>query len=76
MKKKSTYQLIYQVDAETTEHAIMLVFELQQNTGIQPTHIVMPSGSKIPWNAYAAHQFAAEGRISEKQFIAMSLSKQ
>ena len=74
MSKKQPFQLIYQVDAETTEDAIRLAFELFGNTGMEPAFIRFPSGTKLPWNGYAAHQFAAEGRISEKQFIEMSLS--
>lgn len=71
MSKTKTFQLRYQVDAENLQKVILLAFEIQGETGMEPSSITLPNGLALPWNAYAAHQFAAEGRISEKDFIKM-----
>jgi diaminopimelate decarboxylase len=74
MSKTKKFQLIYQVEAERTEQVIRLIFELKSNTGMQPEQISLPGGTVIPWNEYAAHQFAAEGHITEAEFIEMSMN--
>jgi hypothetical protein len=76
MSKTKSYQLRYQVDAEKLEKVILLAFEIQGETGMEPSSITLPSGQALFWNAHAAHQFAAEGRITEKEFIKQSENPQ
>ena len=76
MSKTKPFQLRYQVDAESLEQVIALAFELQSNTGMEPKSLTLPDGRELPWNGYAAHQFAGEGRIDEKQFINMCQNPQ
>ncbi|MFV0376909.1 MAG: hypothetical protein ACK5JD_06345 [Mangrovibacterium sp.] len=71
MSKNKTFQLRYQVEAEKLEKVILLAFEIQGETGMEPSSITLPNGLALSWNGYAAHQFAAEGRITEKEFIKM-----
>lgn len=76
MSKKKKFQLIYQVETESLEDVIRFIFELISNTGFEPKELLLPDGRKLPWNGYAAHQFAGEGRIDEKQFIEMSMNQE
>jgi hypothetical protein len=71
MSKSKSFQASYQVEAEKTEQFLMVLFEIIANTGFEPKQITLPDGIVIPWNFDAAHEFAAEGRISEKEFIEM-----
>lgn len=72
MSKTKPFQFTYQVEAEKLEQVIGVIFEQQQISGMEPTHLTLPTGEDIPWNAWAAQQFAAEGRIDEKEFIEIS----
>jgi hypothetical protein len=75
MSKVNPFQLIYKVEAEKLEKVVSLAWEVIANTGMEPESINLPDGRVIPWYADAAHWFAAEGRIDEKEFIEMSLTK-
>ena len=70
-----THGLTYNVTTDNLKQVIILAFELAENTGMQPASLVLPDGRSIPWNEYAAHQFAAESHITEAEFIEMSLGK-
>jgi hypothetical protein len=69
-----THGLTYNVKTENLKQLILLAFELTDTTGMEPANLVLPDGREIPWNNYAAHQFVAEGRISEAEFIEMSMN--
>jgi len=69
MSKTKPFQLRYQVDAEKLIKVVALAWEIAGNTGMEPKSITLPDGRELPWNGWAAHQFAAETRISEKEFI-------
>ena len=72
MSKNKSYQLNYQVEAENLQRTIALAFEVMGNTGMEPKSITLPDGKLLPWNGWAAHQFAGEGRITEEEFIRIS----
>lgn len=76
MSKTKPFQLRYQVDAEDIQKVIALAFEIQGETGMEPKTITLSDGRELPWNGYAAHQFAGEGRITEKEFIKQCESSQ
>lgn len=77
MKKKKSFQIIYQVDAEELEKVVSLAVEIACETGMEPKTLVLPDGRELPWKkGGAAHQFVAIGRISEKEFIEWSLTKE
>jgi len=77
MSKKQAFKLIYKVESEKLVNVVALAWELAGTIGMEPLSIELPDGRILPWHeGYAAHQFAAEGRIDEKQFIEMSLSEQ
>jgi len=71
---KKIHRITYQVPSKTLEETILLAFELQDNTGMEPATLVLPDGREIPWNKEAAHEFAGNGTISEEEFIELSLS--
>lgn len=71
MSKVKPFQLIYKVDAETLENVIALVFELHENTGMEPQYLRLSDDTVIKWNPFLAHNFVAKGRISEKESIEM-----
>lgn len=75
MSKKQSFFLHYKVEAEELVTVISLAWEIISETGMNPENITLPDGRVIPWNEYAAHQFAAEGHITESEFIEMSLGK-
>jgi len=74
MSKKQAFKLIYKVESEKLVEVIRVAWEVISEMGMEPETITLPDGSTLPWNNYAAHQFAAEGRIDEKQFIEMSMN--
>ena len=75
MSKKQAFKLIYQVESEKLIEVVRVAWQVISETGMDPESIVLPDGRILPWNeGWAAHQFAAEGRISEEQFIEMSLN--
>jgi hypothetical protein len=76
MSKKQHFTLIYKVESEKLIAAVRVAWEVISETGMEPETITLPDGRILPWNNYAAHQFAAEGRIDEETFIEMSLSEQ
>jgi hypothetical protein len=67
-------KVIYQMESETLEQAVRVIFEVMGITGMEPDSIVLHDGRVLTWNNYAAHQFVGEGRITESEFIEMSLS--
>ena len=40
---------------------------------MEPATITLPDGRVLKWNAFLADKFAAEGHISEEEFIKMSM---
>ena len=76
MSKKKSYKLIYKVEAEKLEEIIRVAWEVISEMGMDPVSIVLPDGREIPWNGYAAHQFAGEGRIGEEEFLEMSMKEE
>lgn len=76
MSKKQSFQLIYQVDADELVDVVHLAWEILGEMGMEPKSIRLPvpDGRQLPWNAFLADKFAAEGHISEHEFIEMSLS--
>ena len=71
---KKIHRLTYNVPTKNLEETILLAFELQDNTGMEPATLVLPDGREITWNSQAAHEFAGNGTISEEEFIELSLS--
>ena len=69
MNEKQNYRFTYQVEAEALEKVLLLISELSHNTGMDPVTLTLADGKVIPYNGYAAHQFAGEGRITKKEFI-------
>lgn len=76
MSKKQSFRLIYKVESEKLVEVIRVAWEVISEMGMEPETITLPDGRILPWNSYAAHQFAAEGSIDEKQFIEMSMIQQ
>lgn len=72
MSKLQTFKLNYKVESQKLLDVIRVAWEVISESGMEPETITLPDGRVIPWNATAAHWFAAEGRIDEKQFIEMS----
>ena len=72
--KKNVYKLIYKVESEKLVEVIRVAWEVISEMGMEPISIVLPDGAELPWNGYAAHQFAGEGSIDEKQFLEMSMN--
>lgn len=72
MSKKT--KVIYQIESETLEQAVRVIFEVMGITGMEPETIILHDGRQLKWNNYAAHQFVGEGRINESEFIEMTLS--
>lgn len=75
MSKKLAFNLTYKVESEKLIEVIRVAWEVISETGMEPETITLPDGRILPWNNYAAHQFAAEGRIDEEKFIEMSLNQ-
>jgi hypothetical protein len=73
MSKKS-FQIVYKVDAEQLEQVLNVTFEILGETGMEPTEIILPDGRHIPYSGFLADKFAAEGHISEAEFIELSLT--
>jgi len=73
MSKAKNYQLRYQVDAESLEDVVSIAFDILNETRIDPTSIILPDGRELQWNGFLADKFAAEGHITEKEFIELSL---
>lgn len=71
--KKNVYKLIYKVESEKLVEVIRVAWEVISEMGMEPVSIVLPDGTELPWNGYAAHQFAGEGSIGEKEFLEMSM---
>jgi hypothetical protein len=68
------YQINYQPSrVENLQKLCALVFELFGITGMEPETITLPDGRVLKWNAFLADKFAAEGHISEEEFIKMSM---
>lgn len=74
MSTTKKFQLNYQVEAEELEKVVHLAWEIHGEMGMDPKSILLPDGRVLPWNAFLADKFAAEGHISEEEFIEMSLS--
>lgn len=74
MSKPQAFRLTYKVESEKLIEVIRVVWEVISEMGMEPETIALPDGRILPWNSYAAHQFAAEGRIDEETFIEMSLN--
>ena len=72
---KNIHRLTYNVEAKTLEEVILLAFELTDLTGMEPASLVLSDGREIPWNHEAAHEYAGNGSITEKEFIEMSDSQ-
>jgi len=76
MSKKQSFRLIHKVESEKLVDVIRVAWEFVSEMGTEPEKIILPDGTELPWNATAAHQFAAEGSIDEEKFIEWSLSEQ
>jgi hypothetical protein len=76
MSKTKTFKLNYKVEAENLEKVICLAFEIRGEMEMEPECIVLHDGRVLPWNGFLADKFAAEGHITEAEFIEMSLSQQ
>ncbi len=74
MSKKQSFFLRYKVEAEELVEVINLAWEIISETGMQPESIILPDGRTIPWNPFLADKFAAEGHITEAEFIEMSMN--
>jgi len=73
MSKKT--KVIYQIESETLEQTVRVIFEVMGETGLEPETIILADGRVLPWNAFLADKFAAEGHISEEEFIEMSMNQ-
>lgn len=76
MSKKQAFTLIYKVESEKLVEVVRVAWEVISETGMEPETINLPDGRILPWNATAAHRFAAEGSIDEQKFIEWSMSEQ
>lgn len=75
MSKTKTFRLSYKVEAENLEKVICLAFEIQGEMEMEPESFTLPDGRVIPWSGFLADKFAAEGLISEEEFIKMSMNQ-
>lgn len=72
MSKKT--KVIYQIESETLEQTVRVIFEVMGETGLEPETIILHDGRQLKWNAFLADKFAAEGHITEAEFIEMSMN--
>jgi hypothetical protein len=77
MSKKQSFQIVYKVNPGELELAdiVNYAWDIIGQGGNEPTAFILPDGRKIKWNAFLADKFAAEGHISEQEFIEYSLMK-
>ena len=67
-------KVIYQIESETLEQTVRVIFEVMGNTGMEPESIILDDGRQLKWNPFLADKFAAEGHITEEEFITMSMA--
>lgn len=67
-------KVIYQIESETLEQTVRVIFEVMGETGLEPESMTLPDGRTIPWKPFLADKFAAEGHITEAEFIEMSMN--
>ncbi len=72
-----SYSVVFETEtrvfeAHTLENAISKTFGFIVEFNQEPKHLILPSGEKLFYSWYAAHQFAAKGRITEEEFLNMS----
>lgn len=68
-------KVVYQIESETLEQTVRVIFEVMGETGLEPETIILHDGRHLKWNGFLADKFAAEGHITEAEFIEMSMNQ-